>query len=48
MIDSLFRILEDTDRAAALEAAGLEPRGYVLVTLHRPALVDDRDAARRR
>ncbi|MGZ5315376.1 MAG: non-hydrolyzing UDP-N-acetylglucosamine 2-epimerase [Solirubrobacterales bacterium] len=42
MIDSLFRILADTDRAAALEAAEVEPRGYVLVTLHRPALVDDR------
>ncbi|MGZ5335994.1 MAG: non-hydrolyzing UDP-N-acetylglucosamine 2-epimerase [Solirubrobacterales bacterium] len=42
MIDSLFRILADTDRAAALEAAEVEPRGFVLVTLHRPALVDDR------
>ncbi len=29
MIDSLFRILEDADRAAALAAAGVEPRGYV-------------------
>ena len=44
MIDSLFRILEDTDREAALAAAGVERRGYVLVTLHRPALVDDRAA----
>ncbi|HET8975754.1 MAG TPA: UDP-N-acetylglucosamine 2-epimerase (non-hydrolyzing) [Solirubrobacterales bacterium] len=43
MIDSLFRILADTDRAAALEAAEVESRGYVLVTLHRPALVDDRE-----
>ena len=41
MIDSLFRILEDTDRAAALERQGVEPRGFVLVTLHRPAVVDD-------
>jgi UDP-N-acetylglucosamine 2-epimerase (non-hydrolysing) len=43
MIDSLFRILEETDREAALEAAGVEPRGYTLVTLHRPALVDHRE-----
>ncbi|HEX2359204.1 MAG TPA: UDP-N-acetylglucosamine 2-epimerase (non-hydrolyzing) [Solirubrobacterales bacterium] len=43
MIDSLFRILEGTDREAALEAAGVEARGYTLVTLHRPALVDHRD-----
>ncbi len=44
MIDSLFRILDDADREAALEAAGVESRSYVLVTLHRPALVDDREA----
>ncbi|MGH2923207.1 MAG: non-hydrolyzing UDP-N-acetylglucosamine 2-epimerase, partial [Solirubrobacterales bacterium] len=43
MIDSLIRILDDTDRAAALEAAGVESRAFVLVTLHRPALVDHRD-----
>jgi UDP-N-acetylglucosamine 2-epimerase (non-hydrolysing) len=43
MIDSLLRILADTDREAALEAAGVERRGYVLVTLHRPALVDHRE-----
>jgi len=43
MIDSLLRILEATDRAAALEAAGVEGRAFVLVTLHRPALVDHRD-----
>ncbi len=41
MIDSLFRILEGVDREAALAAQGVEPGGYVLVTLHRPALVDD-------
>jgi UDP-N-acetylglucosamine 2-epimerase (non-hydrolysing) len=41
MIDSLFRILEGTDRAAALERQGVESRRFVLVTLHRPALVDD-------
>ncbi len=43
MIDSLVRILDDTDRAAALAAAGVEPRAFVLVTLHRPALVDHRE-----
>ena len=41
MIDSLFRILEGTDREAALAGQGVEPGGYVLVTLHRPAVVDD-------
>jgi UDP-N-acetylglucosamine 2-epimerase (non-hydrolysing) len=41
MIDSLFRLLEGVDRAALLEQNGLESRGFVLVTLHRPALVDD-------
>jgi UDP-N-acetylglucosamine 2-epimerase (non-hydrolysing) len=43
MIDTL-RANEDT--ALALEAwreFGLEPGGYVLVTLHRPRLVDDAD-----
>ncbi|MDP9228086.1 MAG: UDP-N-acetylglucosamine 2-epimerase (non-hydrolyzing) [Actinomycetota bacterium] len=43
MIDSLFRILADTDREGAVAAQGVEPQGYVLVTLHRPALVDDPD-----
>jgi UDP-N-acetylglucosamine 2-epimerase (non-hydrolysing) len=41
MIDSLFRLLEGVDRPALLEANGLEARNFVLVTLHRPALVDD-------
>jgi UDP-N-acetylglucosamine 2-epimerase (non-hydrolysing) len=40
MIDSLFRILEGIDREAALAAHELERRRFVLVTLHRPALVD--------
>src|SRR6476660_535771 len=41
MIDTLFSTI---DRARELEACrehGLEPGMYVLVTLHRPALVDD-------
>jgi UDP-N-acetylglucosamine 2-epimerase (non-hydrolysing) len=41
MIDSLFRLLEGVDRQALLEANGLESRNFVLVTLHRPALVDE-------
>jgi UDP-N-acetylglucosamine 2-epimerase (non-hydrolysing) len=41
MIDSLRRMLDVADRSPALEQLGLEPRSYVLVTLHRPALVDD-------
>jgi UDP-N-acetylglucosamine 2-epimerase (non-hydrolysing) len=41
MIDSLFRILDGVDRAAALAAQDVEHSGYALVTLHRPALVDD-------
>jgi UDP-N-acetylglucosamine 2-epimerase (non-hydrolysing) len=40
MIDTL---LANLDAARALEQE-LEPQGYVLVTLHRPSLVDDRDA----
>jgi UDP-N-acetylglucosamine 2-epimerase (non-hydrolysing) len=41
MIDSLFRILDGVDRPALLEKNSVETRGFVLVTLHRPALVDD-------
>jgi UDP-N-acetylglucosamine 2-epimerase (non-hydrolysing) len=44
MIDSLNRILEGVDRNAVLASQGLERRGYALVTLHRPALVDDAEA----
>jgi UDP-N-acetylglucosamine 2-epimerase (non-hydrolysing) len=41
MIDSLFRILEGVDRPALLAKNAVESRSFVLVTLHRPALVDD-------
>ena len=41
MIDSLFALLDSARAAGAVERLGLSPRGYVLVTLHRPALVDD-------
>jgi UDP-N-acetylglucosamine 2-epimerase (non-hydrolysing) len=44
MIDTL-RANEDAARAlAAWRALGVEERGYVLVTLHRPTLVDDPQA----
>jgi UDP-N-acetylglucosamine 2-epimerase (non-hydrolysing) len=41
MIDSLFRILDGVDRPALLAKNAVESRDFVLVTLHRPALVDD-------
>jgi UDP-N-acetylglucosamine 2-epimerase (non-hydrolysing) len=41
MIDSLWRLVDQADANTPLPALGLEPRGYALVTLHRPALVDD-------
>jgi UDP-N-acetylglucosamine 2-epimerase (non-hydrolysing) len=41
MIDSLWRLADQADTGGALRQHGLEPRGYALVTLHRPSLVDD-------
>lgn len=41
MIDSLLCLLEATPREDILRRHSLDARGYVLVTLHRPALVDD-------
>jgi UDP-N-acetylglucosamine 2-epimerase (non-hydrolysing) len=41
MIDSLERVRVGIDAPAALAAAGVKPRGYALVTLHRPSNVDD-------
>ena len=41
MIDSLFRLLPAARARGALERHGLEAGGYALVTLHRPALVDE-------
>jgi UDP-N-acetylglucosamine 2-epimerase (non-hydrolysing) len=40
MIDSLRRILDGTDRDAVLREHGVERHQYILVTLHRPYLVD--------
>ena len=41
MIDSLFTLLPAARATGARERLGLEAGRYVLVTLHRPALVDD-------
>ncbi len=40
MIDTLCRLEPRFRRLGLAEQLGLEPRGFVLVTLHRPALVD--------
>lgn len=40
MIDSLLSMRARIDRSDVHRRLGLPPRGYVLVTLHRPALVD--------
>jgi UDP-N-acetylglucosamine 2-epimerase (non-hydrolysing) len=41
MIDSLLRLMEDVNRPAVLGRNAVKSREFVLVTLHRPALVDD-------
>lgn len=41
MIDTLRRHLEAAREAGALQAQGVPPGGYGLLTLHRPANVDD-------
>lgn len=46
MIDSLLRILGGVDRQAVLAARGVERRGFALITLHRPSLVDDPERLR--
>src|SRR3954468_17245190 len=40
MIDTLVALERRIDERAAVGSLGLEPGGYLLVTLHRPALVD--------
>jgi UDP-N-acetylglucosamine 2-epimerase (non-hydrolysing) len=40
MIDSLLWVLPAAERSTILTRLGLEPHRYVLVTLHRPATVD--------
>jgi len=46
MIDSLERHLTHARASDVLERIGLEQRGYALVTLHRPANVDDPETLR--
>ena len=46
MIDSLFRHLDAARERRPWDRHGVEPQGYALVTLHRPALVDDHDQLR--
>jgi UDP-N-acetylglucosamine 2-epimerase (non-hydrolysing) len=41
MIDSLFALKTAAEATGAVERLELEPNEYVLVTLHRPSLVDD-------
>src|SRR4051794_15887778 len=41
MIDSLFRLLPVAREGEVLARHGLRTGGYALVTLHRPALVED-------
>ncbi len=41
MIDSLVSYLVKAERSKILEDLGIEKKGYVLVTLHRPSNVDD-------
>jgi UDP-N-acetylglucosamine 2-epimerase (non-hydrolysing) len=43
MIDSLLRLLPLARAGGAVARLGLEPGGFVLVTLHRPSLVDHPD-----
>src|SRR5262249_9689555 len=43
MIDSLVANLEKARQSTALERFSVKPGGFVYVTLHRPANVDNRD-----
>ena len=46
MIDTLLEHLATARRSGALERLGLKPRGYALLTLHRPSNVDDAGSLR--
>jgi len=41
MIDTLLRHVRRADASRVLETLGLAPRGYAVLTLHRPSNVDD-------
>lgn len=47
MIDTLFAQLEKAQDSAILESLSLAPRGFAVLTLHRPANVDDAPTLRR-
>ncbi len=46
MIDTLFRYRGRASASSILETLSVEPRGYSLLTLHRPSNVDTEDALR--
>jgi UDP-N-acetylglucosamine 2-epimerase (non-hydrolysing) len=46
MIDTLFRYRERARASSILEVLAVAPRGYSLLTLHRPSNVDTEDALR--
>ena len=46
MIDSLLEHLDTARTRRSWEQFGIEAGGYALVTLHRPALVDDSSTLR--
>jgi len=47
MIDTLLRHRDRADGSRVLEELGLAPRGYAVLTLHRPSNVDDAETFRR-
>jgi len=47
MIDTLLANLGEARATPVLESLGLEPRGYAVLTLHRPSNVDNEDTFRR-
>jgi len=46
MIDTLFRYREQARESSILKSLGVEPRGYSLLTLHRPSNVDSEQTLR--
>jgi len=46
MIDTLFRYREQARESSILKSLGVEPRGYSLLTLHRPSNVDSEETLR--
>jgi len=47
MIDTLMANLEKARAGSTLQDLGLEPRGYAVMTLHRPSNVDDAEVLQR-